>query len=231
VDGPWRYLGPFPGGRRLGTALGLVADALGLRTCAGTLRPDPAGRACLRLDLRQCSAPCVARIGPGRYGRQVVRALAALGGVDPEAARASGARGGPAPPTLPGPVTGALRALRAARLAPRVLVVVPDAGGAGHRLLALASGRLVAAVTAGDGDALASAFGQVTAALAQPLPALLPREALDEVRIVTAWLASPEGRAAAIDVGRLGRAAAWTRVTARAAPGPLFSSTARRARA
>ena len=78
---------------------------------------------------------------------------------------------------------------------------------------------------------VASAFAQATAALAQPLPALLPREALDEVRIVTAWLASPEGRAAAIDVGRLGRAAAWTRVTARGAPGPLFSSTARRARA
>ena len=55
--------------------------------------------------------------------------------------------------------------------------------------------------------------------------AVVPREALDEIRVVTAWLASPSGRAAAVDVGRLGHAAAWRRVQALAAPGPLFAET------
>src|SRR6476660_2367972 len=34
-DGPWRHVGPFPGGPRLEAAVARVADALGLRTCAG----------------------------------------------------------------------------------------------------------------------------------------------------------------------------------------------------
>lgn len=226
-DGPQRYLGPFPGGRRLERALALLADAFALRTCADVLRPDPAGRACLRLDLGQCGAPCIARIGAGEYGRQVVRAIGALGGGDAEAARASGARSGPPPVLLPPSVRGALAALRAARLAARVLVVLPDAGGAGHRLVAIAAGQLVEVVTAPDTPGLAPAFARTMAALDRPLPAFVPREALDEVRIVSAWLASPPGRAAAIEPGRVGRDAAWSQVLARAAPGPLFSSGAR----
>jgi hypothetical protein len=225
-DGPWRYLGPFPG-CRLPAVLERLADALGLRTCPGPLHPDPAGRACLRLDLGQCSAPCVARCTPGSYGRRVAQALAALGNLDPAAARASGGRAGPPSVVLRGPLAGALRALGAARLASRVIVVVPSAGAPGHRLIAVAGGRLRGAVSAPGPVALSSAFSCVVAALAPPVPALLPREALDEVRIVTAWLATPEGRAASIDLGRLGRAAAWARVVACAAPGPLFSSAAR----
>ncbi|MFN8544385.1 MAG: hypothetical protein U0807_09260 [Candidatus Binatia bacterium] len=86
-DGPWRHLGPFPGGRRITAALELLADALGLRTCSGRLQPDPSARACLRLDVGRCAAPCVGRVGAGAYGRQVVRALAALGGGDAQACR------------------------------------------------------------------------------------------------------------------------------------------------
>jgi hypothetical protein len=226
-DGPLRYLGPFPGGRRLDRAVALLADALRLRTCTDTLRPDPGGRACLRLDLGQCGAPCIARVGRGEYGRQVARAIGALGGVDVETAQASGARAGPEPALLPPAVSGALRALRAARLTARALVVLPDAGEPGHRLLAIAGGRLVEAVSGAGAPGLVRAFGRALEALARPLPVLLPREVLDEVRIVTAWLASPAGRAAAIDAGRVGRAAAWSEVLARAAPGPLFSSGAR----
>lgn len=63
-------------------------------------------------------------------------------------------------------------------------------------------------------------------------PVLLPRDALDEVRSVTGWLASAEGRAASIDVGRLGAQRAWEALVLRTAPGPLFAATpsARRAR-
>jgi DNA polymerase III subunit epsilon len=225
--GPWRHLGPFPGGSRLRDAVARLADALALRTCAGTLRPDPAGRACLRLDLGHCAAPCLARVGPGAYGGQVSRALAALGDTTVDGARWSGTPALPA--VLPGPVASALRALGAARRAARVLVVAPAADGPGHRLVAIGGGRLRAAVSAPCAAELAAGFARAVAAVERPLPALVPREALDEIRIVTAWLAGRDGRRAAVDVGRLGRRAAWEAVLARAAPGPLFSSIDRRA--
>jgi hypothetical protein len=225
--GPWRYVGPMPSGRALRRALDALADALGLRTCPGALTPDPEGRACLRLDLGQCSGPCVTAIHRGDYGRAVVRALAVLGGVHADTARAAGARAGPAVTALPAPVASALAALRAARQAEQVVVVVPAASGSGHRLIAVAGGRLRFALTASRTTELQPAFVRVAAALAEPAPAIVPREALDEIRVVTAWLASPPGRAAAVDVGRLGRAAAWERVRVLAVPGPMFASTGR----
>jgi DNA polymerase-3 subunit epsilon len=226
-DGPWRHVGPFPGGRRLQRAADTLADALGLRTCRGPLTPAPDARACLRLDLGQCAAPCVGAIAPGDYGRRLVRALAALGHVDVETARASGARSGRPVAALAGPVAGAIRALRAVRVATRVVVVLPAAGAPGHRLVALAGGRLRRAVAAPAPAALAGAFADVWAALAPPVDVLVPRAALDEVRVVTAWLATEPGRRAALDVSRVGRAAAWSAVVARTAPGPLFSSAGR----
>jgi hypothetical protein len=226
APGPWRYVGPLPGGRVVRHAVDALADALGLRTCPGTLHPDPAARACLRLDLGQCGGPCIARTGRGAYGRLVVRALAALGGVHVDAARAVGARAAPAVAALPPAVASALAALRAARRATRVLVVVPAAGEAGHRLIAIAGGRLRLALSAPSPAELRPAFARVAAALAEPAAAIVPREALDEIRVVTAWLASRTGRAAAVDLDRLGEPAAWERVRALAAPGPLFAAPA-----
>lgn len=220
VPGPWRYLGPFPGGRHLGAALERLADALGLRTCAGELRPDPAARACLRRDLGQCTAPCVGATAPGAYGRALARALGALGESD---GRLGAAR--PANQVrLSGPAGGALAALRAARRAVQVLVVVAASGTRGHRLLAVSGGRLRAAVSVPDRRDRAAGFARACAALEPPPAALLEREELDEVRLVTAWLAGAEGRAATIDVARLGRAAAWAALAARVTPGPLFAS-------
>jgi GIY-YIG catalytic domain-containing protein len=222
--GPWRYVGPLPAGRALRRSLDELADAFGLRTCPGTLLPDPAGRACMRLDLGQCGAPCIARTGRGTYGRALLRALAALGGVHVDVARASNARAGPAVAPLAPPVAGALAALRAARRAARIVVVVPAASGPGHRLIAVAGGRLRGAAAASHPAELRPAFARVLAALVEPVEAIVPREALDEIRVVTAWLASRAGRAVAVDVGRVGREAAWLRVHALAAPGPLFAA-------
>ena len=226
-EGPWRYCGPFPGGRALRAGLERLADALGLRTCPGALHPDPDGRACLRLDLGQCSAPCLARTTPGAYGRVVARALGALGGGDAPTARAVGARALVPPAALPRPLVASLAALGAARRASSVIVVLPAAGAPGHRLLGVAAGQLRTVVAAPTVAALRAAFLRVARALEAPATALIAREALDEVRIVTAWLASRAGRAAAVDVGRLGTAAAWARVEALATAGPLFAPLAR----
>ena len=224
--GPWRYLGPFPGGRGLRTSVERVADAFGLRTCPGRLAPDPAGRACLRLELGQCAAPCVARVGPGEYGRRLTRALAALGGDDPLLARRLGGHTLPVPP-LPGPVRATVRALRAARAEVTVLVVVPAAHGCGQRVLAVAGGRLVGAASLESGAQADASLAELRAALLQPQSPLLPLDAVDEVRIVTAWLATPAGRRASVAVGRVGFSAAWREVAARVeaarAPGPLFA--------
>jgi hypothetical protein len=143
-----------------------------------------------------------------------------------EVARAAGARAGPAVAPLPAAVASALAALRAARRATRVVVVVPAASGSGHRLIAVAGGCLRGAASASHAAELRPAFARVLAALADPVEAIVPREALDEVRVVTAWLASRAGRAVAVDVGRIGREAAWRRVCALAAPGPLFATSA-----
>jgi len=226
APGAWRHLGPFPGGRRLAAAVDGVADALGLRTCDGALAPDPAGRACLRRDLGRCLAPCVGDATPGAYGRAVTRALAALGGADVDAVRALGAPSGPPPAALPGGVASALRALRASRIATRVVAVVPAAGVPGHRLLGVRAGRLVAAAPATRPGDLRGAFAIVSRAVAGPADALVGGDALDEIRIVTGWLATRTGRAAAVDLERLGAAAAWDAVVARAGAGPLFAAAA-----
>jgi hypothetical protein len=123
-------------------------------------------------------------------------------------------------------VASALAALRAARRATHVVAVVPAARSPGHRLMAVLGGRLRLAVSAPCPADLRPAFTRVAAALAEPVEAILPREALDEIRVVTAWLGSPAGRAAVVDVGRLGHEAAWRRVCALAAPGPLFTPPA-----
>jgi len=228
ADGPWRYLGPFPGGRRLAGAVAALADALGLRTCPGTLAPDPGARACLRHDLGQCRAPCRGRVSPGDYGRQLVRAFAALGGVDVPTARAAGARATTPPAPLPAAVAGALAALQRAQCARAVVALVPAAGAPGHRLVACAAGRLRAAFAVRHPADLAGALAGAARALAPAPPLVVEREALDEVRIVTAWLASPEGRAASVDVARLGWRATAAGLAARLAPGPLFAGVSGR---
>jgi hypothetical protein len=216
-EGRSRYLGPFPGGRRLTEAVTRVADALGLRTCPGALRPDPAGRACLRLDLSQCLAPCVACATPGAYGRQVVRALLTPAPAAAAPRRTPANRAPCPPPVGGGPGHAALPAAAGGRARGG------GAAGAEHRLLAARAAR--AAASAPDRAALGPAFATVAAALRMPVPALLPPDALDEVRIVTAWLTSPEGRAATVDYGRVGHAAAWASVAARTTPGPLWLSS------
>ena len=220
AEGPYRYLGPFASRARLLCALDILADALGLRTCPGTLTPDAQGRACLRLDLRQCSAPCVARTTAGDYGRRVVQAFAALG--DANDLVASRRRVPAANLSLPGAVASAARALRSARLAATVLVVLPAAGVPGHRVLAIVAGRLRAAEAAPDGAALATAFQRALRAFAGPVDPVVSRAEIDEVRLLTAWLASPSGRQATIEVTSCSAEEAWRHLCARTAVGPLF---------
>jgi len=79
-----RCFGPFALHAHPERALDAIADAFRLRTCAGTLRPDPNASACWRARVKLCTAPCLGKISPGEYGRLFAvadsgqRSLAAL---------------------------------------------------------------------------------------------------------------------------------------------------------
>jgi hypothetical protein len=108
-----------------------------------------------------------------------------------------------------------------------VVACVPAAGSPGHRLIAVAGGRVRAALTLREPSGVPDAVARLAATLGPVAPSLIPREDLDEVRIVTAWLNATEGRRASADLDRLGRAGVEAWVLRRIAPGALFSSDAR----
>ena len=66
-----RYFGPFWSRRPADRLRRLTEKLFRLRSCAGALRPDPAGSACIQRELGLCSAPCIARTGLAAYREQV----------------------------------------------------------------------------------------------------------------------------------------------------------------
>lgn len=72
------YIGPYRGRRIPSEAVALVEKIYRLRTCAGSIRPDPAGSPCLQHGIDQCSAPCVGLADVDAYRAQVRHAVAAL---------------------------------------------------------------------------------------------------------------------------------------------------------
>jgi hypothetical protein len=73
-----RYIGPFRGRRIPVEACKLLEKIYRLRSCPGSVRPDPRGSPCLQHGIDQCSAPCVGLVGLEQYRRQVEQAVAAL---------------------------------------------------------------------------------------------------------------------------------------------------------
>lgn len=85
-----QYLGPYRGRRIPEEAVKLVEKIYRLRSCPGSIRPDPLGSPCLQHGIDQCAAPCVGLVGLDAYRKQVRRAIAAL--VDFDAAREDASR-------------------------------------------------------------------------------------------------------------------------------------------
>ncbi len=73
-----QYFGPFRGRRLPAEAVRLVEKIFRLRSCAGSLRPEPCGSACLQYGIGQCTAPCVHAVGIDSYRRQVREAARLL---------------------------------------------------------------------------------------------------------------------------------------------------------
>jgi excinuclease UvrABC nuclease subunit len=66
---PGLYLGPFTTPRAAHWTLEAVRVLFPLRTCAGAIQPDSAGRACFYGEIGRCCAPCVGTTGPIEYSR------------------------------------------------------------------------------------------------------------------------------------------------------------------
>lgn len=66
------YYGPFPSLNAAQAAAELVGRLFPLRTCEGSLRPDPGVKPCYRYQLRRCGAPCA-----GLQSKEEYRAIVA----------------------------------------------------------------------------------------------------------------------------------------------------------
>ncbi len=73
------YFGPFAGRGSPLEIVRLIEKIFGLRSCPGSIRPDPAGAACLRYDIGSCPAPCIGAVGVNSYRRRAREAVRALG--------------------------------------------------------------------------------------------------------------------------------------------------------
>ncbi|MBD3414210.1 MAG: excinuclease ABC subunit UvrC [Candidatus Aminicenantes bacterium] len=74
-----RYFGPFTPASAARKAILLINKQFGIRNCKEKI-PGTRKRPCLEYDLNQCSAPCVGRINPSNYKRNVRHALLFLEG-------------------------------------------------------------------------------------------------------------------------------------------------------
>jgi excinuclease UvrABC nuclease subunit len=225
-----RYWGPYAGRAPAARLAGLVERAFRLRSCAGAVRPDREGSACLAHGLDLCTAPCVAAVGLDAYRAQAdsaadalahpARALEAARTLEAERDRAS----------------GALEFERAARCQRRIewldeieslrpaldarwlerawLVVLPHAREGWGTLLGVARGRVLPrrAVEwddpAWEGAVEDACYAVRVAALAAG-PVLEPDE-LVASRIVTGWMldGAPDGLPVDLDAHTDGDAAA-----------------------
>lgn len=74
------YAGPFPNRARGEQAIAGILEAVPLRQCTQTLRPDPAATSCVLDELGKCGAPCTGKQSSSEYATLVARAHQAIVG-------------------------------------------------------------------------------------------------------------------------------------------------------
>jgi DNA polymerase-3 subunit epsilon len=197
-----RYFGPFRSRLSALEAQALVARLFRLRTCTGSLKPDPAAAACLHGQIGACSAPCTARVDRAAYGLQVAAAARFFDGEIGAAQRAlerrrdahSAAQRFEAAARVQRDLELVRRMRRRQRAMSWIVerqhfvVMQPAADGSRALLYAVAYGRLIARGAAADVAALAEFAARVQTELIFPARRALEAEDVDGTIILAAWL-------------------------------------------
>jgi excinuclease UvrABC nuclease subunit len=77
-----QYFGPFRGRAVPASVVRLAEKLFMLRSCAGSLRPDPSASPCLQHGVGLCTAPCARKVDLNGYRQQVRNATRALSDAD-----------------------------------------------------------------------------------------------------------------------------------------------------
>jgi excinuclease UvrABC nuclease subunit len=72
------YFGPYRRAGMVSSAVVFLNEQLGLRQCAGRLKPGQP--ACALLEMKKCLGPCVGEVSSARYGEAVAQAIDLLRG-------------------------------------------------------------------------------------------------------------------------------------------------------
>ena len=206
------YFGPFRRASAVAATAIFLSEQLGLRQCAGPLRPGKQS-ACPLLDMRRCLGPCVGAVTDEQYRAAAQHAEQVLRGEDTGLLERLAARRDQLAEELRFEEAAELRdrirdleqivavQQRLAAFAERNVVIVVSDGRPGLvRLLLVRAGRLVEQLSL-PARATPSHLRQVLRrAYGRPAAGQVSRDELDDLLILEAWLRRHQGQALEVPV-------------------------------
>lgn len=205
------YFGPFRSAGTVASAVLFLTEQLGLRQCAGALKPGQS--ACPLLDLKKCLGPCVDDGGRAAYARAVGDAEQILRGEDLSLIERAAARRDRLAEELRFEeaaemrdrirdvqvLVGAQKKLQA--VSERNLVIVaPDTGPTTARAFFVRAGRLVHELTLPLPPAVPPLRAALRSVYQCDADATVSRDQVDDMLILDAWLRHKGGGVAEIPV-------------------------------
>ena len=228
-----RYFGPFRSAATARKTVDLINRVVPLRTCPRSFRDARSyGSPCLQLDLGRCLGPCVGRADRDQYMALVHQVIDYLDGRDEalhdvlwtglEAAaaaldfeRASRLRRELQASLA---LTAAQRRMREATEANWVVVVTPAAEPGFREVMVVLRGRLWAQLHVGessDAEELAARLGQCWERFAATGLGEPDHDSVDDMHILSSWLARHEGCPAIVPLGERNPAPDWRGIAER----------------
>lgn len=229
-----RYFGPFRSAATARKTVDLINRVVPLRTCTRSFRDARSyGSPCIQLDMGRCLGPCVGRADRDQYVALVHTVVDYIDGRDQalhgvlwqgleEAAealdfeRASRLRRELQASLA---LTTAQRRLREATEAGWLVLVLPSAAADCRELLVITRGRIWAQLRVGDDDdpgATAERLHACWQRFTQTGIGAPDHDSVDDMHILSSWLARHDGAPAAISIPAPPLDPDWTEVAARA---------------
>jgi DNA polymerase III epsilon subunit family exonuclease len=228
-----RYFGPFRSAATARKTVDLINRIVPLRTCTRSFRDARSyGSPCLELDLGRCLGPCVGRADRDAYmalvrnvveyvdGRDQALHEVLIGGMEAAAAALDFERASRLRREMQAALalTAAQRRLREATEGNWQVLALPSVDAACREVLMIPGGRLWAQVRVGQGspavelaDRLRTCWGRFTAHRMQEPD----HDSVDDMHILSSWLAKHEGHPALIRIEPPPGEADWEAVAGR----------------